>query len=189
MATATVQVMEWNGNSVKTDQTSGTITFQAIDSASPVLSSAISIPTTTGVTQYSYEKWLRLRIASGTAAAKLTNLKFYTDGGNSFNNNGNAVFCYTHEASHFTSDFRSATQNVTTGTPTLNPVGGSGSKTMTTIFSYTAAGAYSLSTAAETFSGSAADIGRFLVMIMRADATAIPGYTLTDTLNLSYDEF
>ena len=132
MGTPIIQIMEWNGNSSKTDKSASTVRFKSVDSPAVDSSNPLTIPGA-GRT-YSFEKWLRLRVGSGDLAEQLSNLKFYTDGGNSFGGN---VFLFGHQSADFTSDFRSACAPSTNNNP---PNAGSGSKTLTTVFSYTAAG-------------------------------------------------
>ena len=181
MSDPTVKIREWNGDSVKTDKTGGSIIFRSADTTTVDLSAALNVPSGAGAKNYSWEKWVRLYIDTGTAAQRLSNLKFYTDGGRSFSNQ---VFLFGPQSSDVTQTFRSSSQLLTSNNP---PQGGSGSKTMTTIFVYTAAGPYSLSSAAETFSGTAADMGNFLVMCMRVDSSASAGVLPSELFTFSYD--
>ena len=179
MGTPIISIMEWNGDSAKTDKTSSTIRFKNADNATVDSNNPLPIP---GAGRfYSFEKWLRLRVGSGDKAEQLANLKFYTDGTNSFGGN---VFLLGHQAADFTYDFRSACAPSTNNTPAR---GGSGSLSFTSVMFYTAAGGYSLSSAAETFSGSSTDIGRFVVLVMKVDPGATPGTLTAETLSFSYD--
>ena len=181
MSDPTVKIREWNGDSTKTDKTNGSIVFRSVDTPTVDSSAELNIPSGSNVKTYSWEKWVRLYIDTGTAAQRLSNLKFYTDGGRSFNNQ---VFVFGPQSADITQTFRSTSQLLTSNNP---PQGGSGSKTMTTVFVYTSNGAYSLSSAAETFSGTATDIGNFLVMCMRVDSSASSGLLSSETFSFSYD--
>ena len=96
---------------------------------------------------------------------------------------GAGVTMYTEVAP--TGAFRSAEQAVSSNAV---PIGGSGSITMTNAFAFTAAGAVSLSSAAETFSASSTDIGRFAVLVMTISAAASQGTLTAETGTFSYDE-
>ena len=175
---ATVVINEWNGNSTKTDKTGSTVRFKTADNATVDTNNPITIPTS-GQT-HSFEKWLRLAITGTQPSQRLNNLKFYTDGSNGF---GAGVTMYTEV--NPTGSFRSAAQAVSSNAV---PLGGSGSITMTNAFAYTAAGAVSLSSAAETFSASSTDIGRFAVLVMTISAAASQGTLTAETGTFSYDE-
>ncbi len=179
MASPIISVMEHNGNAVQTDKTSSIIRFKQADDAAVNTADPLSIPTV-GNRLYSYEKWLRLRIGVGSPAQQLSNIRFYTDGSNSFG--GNAFLFGEDSASH---TFRSASQLNASNNP---PQGGSGSRTMTTVFRLTANAALSLTSAAETYSGTSTDIGRFVVLVMRVDPGITPGTLPVETLSFGYDE-
>lgn len=174
---ATVVINEWNGNSSKTDKTGSTVRFKTADNATVDTNNPITIPTSAQT--HSFEKWLRLAITGTAPSQRINNLKFYTDGSNGF---GTGITMYGEVAP--SGSFRSAAQAVTNG----QPLGGSGSITMTNAFAYTAAGAISLSSAAETFSGSSVDIGRFAVLVMTVSAAASQGTLTAETGTFSYDE-
>ena len=175
---ATVIINEWNGNSSKTDKTGSTVRFKTADNATVDTNNPITIPTS-GQT-HSYEKWLELAITGTAPSQRINNLKFYTDGGNGF---GTGITMYGEV--NPTGSFRSAAQ---AASGNAVPLGGSGSITMTNAFAYTAAGAFALSSAAETFSGSTTNIGRFVVLVMTVSAAASQGTLTAETGTFSYDE-
>ena len=175
---ATVVVNEWNGNSVKTDKTGSTVRFKTADNATVDTNNPITIPTS-GQT-HSFEKWCRMAITGTPPSQRINNLKFYTDGTNSY---GTGITLYGEVGSSGT--FRSAAQGASGAAV---PLGGSGSITMTNTFVYTSGGTLALSSAAETFSGSAVDMGRFTVLVMTISAAATQGTLTAETGTFSYDE-
>lgn len=175
---ASVVVNEWNGNSTKTDKTGGTVRFKTADNATVDTNAPITIPTSAQT--HSYEKWLELQITGTPPSQRINNLKFYTDGSSGY---GAGVSLYAEVAA--TGTFRSAAQAASANAV---PLGGSGSKTMTSAFSYISGAALSLSTAAETFSGSTTDIGRFVVLVLTVSAAASQGTLTAETGTFSYDE-
>lgn len=178
---ATVVINEWNGNSTKTDKTSSTVRFKSADNATVDTNNPLSIPAA-GQT-YSYEKWLRMAITGTPPSQRVNNLKFYTDGGNGFDSGSGFVKLWAEVQA--SGAFRSTAPAVTSS---AIPLGGSGSKTMTNSFVYTANGALSLSTAAETFSGSGVDIGGFVVLVLEVEPSATQGTLTAETGTFSYDE-
>jgi hypothetical protein len=178
---ATVVINEWNGNSTKTDKTSSTVRFKSADNATVDTNNPLSIPAS-GQT-YSYEKWLRLAITGTPPSQRINNLKFYTDGSNGYDSGSGFVKLWGEVAA--SGAFRSAEAAVAANSI---PLGGSGSLTMTNAFTYTANGALSLSSAAETFSGSGVDIGLFVVAVMEIEPSATQGTLTAETGTFSYDE-
>jgi hypothetical protein len=178
---ATVIIQEWNGNSTKTDKTSSTVRFKSADNATVDTNNPLSIPAS-GQT-YSYEKWLRLAITGTPPSQRINNLKFYTDGSNGYDSGSGFVKLWGEVEG--AGAFRSAEAAVAANSI---PLGGSGSVTMTNAFTYTANGALSLSTGAETFSGSGVDIGQFVVLVMEIEPSATQGTLTAETGTFSYDE-
>lgn len=178
---ATVVINEWNGNSSKTDKTSGTVRFKGADNATVDTNDPLTIPTSNRT--YSFEKWLRLAITGTPPSQRINNLKFYTDGANGFDSASGFVDLWGEVGASGT--FRSA---AAAATANATPLGGSGSKTMTNSFTYTSGGALSLSSAAETFSGSGVDIGLFTVLVMGVEPSATQGTLTAETGTWSYDE-
>ncbi len=175
---ATVVINEWNGNSTKTDKTGGTVRFKTADSATVDTNNPITIPTSAQT--HSYEKWLELQITGTPPSQRINNLKFYTDGSNGY---GTGVTLYGEVSGSNT--FRSAAQAATANAV---PLGGSGSRTMTSAFAYVSGSPLSLSSSAETFSGSTTDIGRYVVLVLTVSAAASQGTLTAETGTFSYDE-
>lgn len=164
---ATVDIMEWNGASgapTKTVKTSGAVRFKNADDANVDLNNPMVIPS--AGSDYSYVKWLRLRIGATGPSSQITNIKFYTDGTNNF---GTGVNLW-------------AKANATYGGPT-EPTATTG---YTDAFTYTSAAPLSLG--AGPYSGTNVDIGDFVELFLEVQATASPGTLTAETLTFSYDE-
>lgn len=162
---ATVDIIEKNGaGGTATTKTSSTVRFKNADNATVDSNNPMVIPT--GAADYSYEKWLRLKIGATPPADKINNLKFYTDGSNGFGTGisvyGRAVAAYSTPAE-------------------VSTVSG-----LTNIFTYTANGALSLS--AGDYSGSGTEIGSHVVLTMVVESTATVGALTAETVTFSYDE-
>lgn len=79
---ATVLIRELNGaGQTATDKTSGTIRFKKADNATVDLVNPLVVPTS--LTEYSYEKAIRLYISAGTFT-QVSNLRLYTDGASGY---------------------------------------------------------------------------------------------------------
>lgn len=178
---ATVVINEWNGNSAKTDKTSGTIRFKNADDATVDTNNPLTIPTS-GRT-YSFEKWAQLAITGTKPSQYINNLKFYTDGANGYDSASGFVKLWGEVAA--SGIFRSA---AAAANGVAIPLGGSGSKTMTNVFVYTSAGALSLSSAVETFSASGTGMGLYMVGVMDIQISATQGTLTAETGTFSYDE-
>ena len=79
---ATVQIREKNGaGQTATDKTSGTIRFKKADDATVDLNNPLVVPTS--LTEYSYQKWLRMYVSGGTYT-QISNLRLYSDGSSGY---------------------------------------------------------------------------------------------------------
>lgn len=162
---ATVTIGEKTGaGGTYTDKTGGTVRFKnadnaTVDSGNPMVIAA-------GTTDYSFEKWLRLRIGATGPSVSISNLKFYTDGANGM---GTGVNLYAKAVATFATP---AHATATTG--------------YTSAFSYTSVAPLSLG--AGPFSAINTEMGDHCVMMMTAGDTASPGTTPSETLTFSYDE-
>jgi len=160
---ATVLIGEKNGTSgTFTDKTSGTIRFKNADNATVDTNNPLVVPT--AGTEYSYEKWLRLKITVAPDT-QITNPKFYTDGANGF---GTGVNMYAKAVTTY------ATPAEATGT------GG-----YTDAFTYTSGSALTLGTGTYTATGEFAD---HTVAMMTVATTASQGSLVAETCTWSYDE-
>jgi len=147
-----------------TDKTSGVVRFKNADNATADSGNPMVIEP--GVTDYSFEKWLRLKIGGTGPSTSVTNLKFYTDGANGM---GTGVGLFAKAVTSFATPAQPAS---TTG--------------FTDAFSYTAAAPLSLG--AGPYSTINTEIGDHCVLLMTVADTASPGTTPGETLTFSYDE-
>lgn len=162
---AIVTIGEKNGaGGTYTDKTSGTIRFKNADNATVDSANPMVIPSS-GV-DYSFEKWLRLRIGATGPSSQITNLKFYTDGSNGM---GTGVALYAKAVASY-----------------ATPAEATSTAGYTSAFSYTSGAALSLG--AGPYSTINTEIGDHCVMMMTVADTASPGTTPSETLTFSYDE-
>jgi hypothetical protein len=160
---ATVQILEKNGaGPTTTDKTSGTVRFKTADNATVDTSDPINIPA--AGTNYSYEKWLILNVTVAPDT-NISNLKFYTDGGNGL---GTGVGLYAKAVTSYS-------------TPAL----GTSTAGYTDAFTYTSGSALSLGAGPYTSTG---EKGDHAVLLMTVGDTASPGQTSSETITFSYDE-
>jgi hypothetical protein len=161
---ATVQIGEKNGTpGTFTDKTSGTVRFCNADSATPGTNNPMVIPGTGS--DYSYEKWLRLKITA-VPDTQITNPKFYsTDGVNSF---GTGVNLYAKAVTTY-----------------ATPAEATATAGYTDAFSYTSGSALTLGTGTYTATGEFAD---HTVMMMTVASTASQGSLTPESMTWSYDE-
>lgn len=160
---ATVQIVEKNGaGGTQTDKTSGTIRFKNADNATVDLNNPMVKPTSG--TDYSFEKWLRLNVSGGTYS-QITNIRFYTDGGNGL---GTGIGLYAKAVASYATP---AEATATTG--------------YTNAFSYTSGSSLSLGAGPYTSTG---EKGDHAVLICTVDNTASQGVTPTETLTFAWDE-
>lgn len=79
---ATMTIVEANGaGQTLTDKTSGTIRYKKADNATVDLNNPLVVPT--AATEYSFPKYLRMRITAGTFT-EVSNLRCYTDGSSGY---------------------------------------------------------------------------------------------------------
>lgn len=160
---ATVQIGEKNGaGATFTDKTSGTIRFKNADNATVDTSNPMVVPTSG--TDYSYEKWLRFKVDSGTYT-EITNVKAYSDGANGF---GTGVACYAKAVTAY-----------------ATPAEATSTSGYTNFFTYTSGSPLTLGAGPYTSTGEKAD---HLVMILTVADTASGGVLTGETLTIAYDE-
>lgn len=161
---ASVQILEKNGaGGTGTDKTSGSIRFKNADNATVDISNPLVVPSTPGY-DYSFEKWLRFNVASGTYS-QITNVKAYSDGANGM---GTGVEVYAKAVTTFATP---AEATATTG--------------YTSLFSYTSGSALTLGAGPFTSTGEKAD---HLVLMARVSEAASGGVTASETLTIAWDE-
>jgi len=162
---ATVTIGEKNGaGGTYTDKNSGTIRFKNADNATVDLNNPMVIPPS-GV-DYSFEKWLRLRIGATGPASQITNLQFYTDGSNGM---GTGVLMYAKAVASY-----------------ATPAEATSTAGYTNAFSYVTGSRLSLG--AGPYSTINTEMGDHCVMMLTVADTASPGTTPSETLTFSYDE-
>lgn len=165
----TVKLFEWTSTEVFTEKTDGSVRLKNANNATVDTANGIVKPTTAGGSDFSYEKWLRLKITadttSGSTSAAISALEFYTDGTNSFGTGG-AMFVR-------------ATSTFTT------PVEPTSTTAFSDAFSFNSTSTLSLSTASHNSTGW---IGKFLVATFRGTTGIAVGLTPTETGTFKYSE-
>lgn len=160
---ATVKIYEKNGaGETATDKTSGTVRFKNADNATVDTSNPMVIPPSG--TDYSYEKWLRFNVDSGTYT-EITNVEMYSDGGNGL---GTGVNAYAKTVAAYSTP---AEATATTG--------------YTSVFSYTSGSPLVVGAGPYTSTG---DKGNYVVMMLTVDDTATAGVTSSETITWAWDE-
>ena len=160
---ASVQIGEKNGaGGTFTDKTSGTIRFKNADNATVDTVNPMVVPPSG--TDYSFEKWLIFKVASGTYT-QITNVKAYSDGANGM---GTGVGVYAKAVTTF-----------------ATPAEATSISGYTDLFSYTSGSPLTLGAGPFTSTG---EKGDHLVAIMTVASTASGGVTASETLTMSWDE-
>jgi len=171
---ATVKVQEKNGaGETATDKSSGTIRFKNADDATVDLNDPLVVPTSNR--EYSYEKWLRFNIASGTFT-QITNIIAYTDGSNGFGTGIN--LWYAADSAYSTPVIPTETNDP----PEHDAVA------MADAFGLTVGSPLTLGAGPYDSTGLPKDVGDYLVLVMEVETNAGQGTTPTETLTISYDE-
>lgn len=160
---ASVQIGEKNGaGATFTDKTSGTIRFKNADDATVDTNNPMVVPNSG--TDYSFEKWLRFKVASGTYT-EITNIRAYMDGANGF---GTGVSLYAKPVTSYATPAEAAS---TSG--------------YTNAFTYTSGSPLTLGAGPYTSTG---EKGDHLVMMMAVADTASGGMLPGETLTVAWDE-
>ena len=165
----TVQIHEWNAADFQTNKTGGSIRFKNANNATVDTDNALIRQTTAGGSDFSYEKWTRLKITglstAGSTGSVISALKFYTDGANSF---GTGVAMFTRSASTFASPIEPTSTTLFVGS-----------------FTYVSTAALALSTG--TFSARG-HIGVFASHLVKVTTGVVAGLTPNETGTYAYDE-
>ena len=162
---ATVQIVEKNGTAgTNTQKDSGTVRFKNAGNATVDTNDPMVIPAATGSFDYSYEKWLRLKITVAPDT-NLSNLKFYTDGANGF---GTGVTMWAKAVATY-----------------ATPAEATATAGYADAFTYTSGSALDLGTATVTGTG---EVGSHAVLMLRVQGTASPGTLSFETGYFAYDE-
>ena len=172
---ATVNIYEWTSTGTRTSKTSGTVRFKNANNATVDLNDPLVVPTTAGGRDYSYGKALRLQLGSNAASfTQISNVKFYTDGTNSF---GAGVNLLAGAASTWNA---SLVAEGTTATA------------LTDAFAYESTAPLALSTGtygSSAYSSTAIDeLGYFANLLMYVTTAASQGTLSAETVTFSYDE-
>ena len=161
--TATVQIIEKNGTAgTATQKDSGTVRFKNADNATVDSNNPMVVPTSGS--DYSYEKWLRLKVTVAPDT-NISNLAMYSDGSIGF---GTGVTPYAKAVATY-----------------ATPAEATATAGYTALASYTSGSALDLGTAAVTGTG---EKGSHAVLMLKVDSTASPGTLSAETLTFSYDE-
>lgn len=165
----TVKLFEWTSTESFTEKTDGSVRLKNSNNATVDTANAIVKPTTAGGSDFSYEKWLRLKITgnttSGSTSAVIQSLEWYTDGTNNFGT-GTGMF-------------------VRTSTAFSSPVEPTSTTDFTDAFTYNSTSTLSLSTGSFSSTGW---VGPFLVATFRATTGISVGLTGTETGTFKYSE-
>lgn len=148
---------------VYTDKTAGTIRFKNADNATVDLVNPMVVPGTGS--DFSFDKWLRLKIGATGPASQITNLKFYTDG---VNNLGAGILLWAKAVAAY-----------------ATPAEATASTGYVNAFTYTSAAPLALG--AGPFSTINTEIGDHAVLMCEVQSTAGPG-TPSEGLTFAYDE-
>ena len=160
---AVVKIREKNqAGETATDKTTGVVRFKNADDATVDTNDPMVIPTSG--TDYSYEKWLRFNVDSGTYTS-ISNITMYSDGGNGL---GTGVGVYAKTAAAYATPAQATS---TTG--------------YTSVFSYTSGSPLTVGSGTYTSTG---DKGNYVVMMMTVADTAAAGVTSNETITWAWDE-
>ena len=162
---ATVDIIEQDGSGTAsfTAKTSGTIRFKSAIGNDADANDPLTVPATGQA--FSYDKYLALRIGDTGPTDKISNIRFYTDGGDGWTN----VNLYVTSTSTFTTQLRRST------------ISG-----FTDAFTYTSGSPLTLN--AGTLSATNTRACDFALCFMTVDSNATPGTLTSETLTFSYDE-
>lgn len=174
---ATVQIREKNGaGQTATDKTSATIRFKKADNATVDLNNPLVVPTS--ATEYSYQKWLRLHVASGTFT-QISNLRAFTDGSSGY---GTGVkLWFLPVGTYATPAIPSTAQDPPqySATPMVNA------------FSYTSGSPLdidAINTGPFDSTGLPKDIGDYVVAVMEIEVGASQGVKPAEGISFVWDE-
>ena len=181
---ATVNIYELNGAApgTPTSKTSGTIRFKNADNATVDLVNPLVVPTTNR--EYSYEKYLRLRVDDAGGFTQISDLQAYSDAANGF---GAWVKCWYA----LTGSYEAPEIPTETVDPPQSRAVGSPQEDMADFFGLTSGSPANMDAinAGPFTDGSPAEcIGDFLVLVMEVETTASAGTTPSETLTFAYSE-
>jgi hypothetical protein len=160
---AVVQIVEKNGaGGTATDKTSDIVRFKLADNATVDTVNPLVKPG--AGTEYSYEKWLRFKVDSGTYT-QIDNIKVYSDGSNDM---GTGVSVYAKAVTTY-----------------ATPAEASSTSGYTDFFTYTSGSPLDLGGDSSTGAG---EKGDHCVMIMTLSTSVSGGITASETMTWVWDE-
>lgn len=174
---ATVLIRELNGvGQTATDKTSGSIRFKKADNATVDLNNPLVVPTS--LTEYSYEKWLRLYISAGSFT-QVSNLRCYTDGSSGY---GTGIKLWVLPQSTYATPAIPSTSN---DPPQRSAV------SFVNAFAYTSGSPLdldALNPGPFDSTGVPKAIGDYAVFVMEVETGATQGVKTAESLVFSWDE-
>ena len=174
---ATMTIQEHNGATpTLTDKTSGQIRYRKTDSATVDLNNPLVVPTT--ATEYSFPKYLRMRITAGTYT-EVSNPRVYTDGASGYGLNIKLWFKAT--GTYVTPAIPSTAQDP----PQI--AGGA----MTDAFTYTSGAPLDLdliNTGNIASGGEPKDVWDYLVSVLEVEVGATQGVKSAESVTFLWDE-
>ncbi len=172
---ATVLIEELNGaGQTATDKTSGTVRFKNADNATVDTADPLVIPS--AATEYSFEKFLRLRITVAPNT-EITNLEVYLDGASGWQA---GVKLWQRIVAAYTTP---AVPTQTLDPPQI-PVGGTPAAA-TDAFLLTSGSPGSLGAGPYSATG---QIGSYIDLVMEVEIGSTQGTLATETLTFRFDE-
>jgi hypothetical protein len=170
---AAVNIREKNGTAeTPTNKDGSTVRFKNADNSTVDLNNPLIVPTSNR--EYSYEKWLQFYIGATGPSSQITNLEFYTDGGNPWQA-GVKLWADT--------DSTYSTPVIPTET---NDPPQHDAASMSDAFGYTSGTPLSLGTG--PYSGTSTDIGDYLVLVMEVETGSTPELLSAESVTFEYDE-
>lgn len=179
---ATVNIYEWTSAGVQTSKTSGTVRFKNANDANVDLNDPLQVPASNR--EYSFEKWLRLRIDDAGGFTQISNLRAYSDGSNDF---GTGIKVWYAVAGAF----GVPVVPDETVDPPQSAAAGSPQEDMSDFFASSSGSPIDLdgiNTGPFTDGSPAEWIGDFLVLVMEVETTAGNGTLPSETLTFAWDE-
>lgn len=181
---ATVQINEWNGAApgTPTDKTSGSVRFKNADNATVDLNDPLVVPSSGQ--EYSYEKWLRLRITDAGGFTQIDNVRAYSDGASGM---GAGVKVWYAVAGAY----RQPVIPNEADDPPRSDVAGSPLGDMVDFFASSSGSPIDLdglNVGPFTDGSPLEDIGDFLVLVAEVEISASQGVTPSENVTFAWDE-
>ena len=172
--TAAMKIYELSASAAGTDKTSGTVRFKVADNASVDTNDPLVIPSSNQ--NYSYQKYIVLHMGATGPATSITNPVFYTDGSNGY---GTGVKLWAKTNASYV-------QPVIPSNANDPPHYGTGTVDMDNAFNYTSVSPLTLGTG--SYTATSTDFGKYLVLVMEAEAGATQGSVSAEVFTFAYDE-